>query len=310
MVSISTNLNEILKTILIAGGTGLVGTRITQLLDPDKYHINILTRSPKPPKGNITYHHWDIEKGLIDDHALDADYLINLTGAGIADSRWTDSRKKLLIDSRVNSTLLIHSAMKKANRKFDVAVSASAIGYYGDQDDTILDESSNPGDEFLSTCCMLWEDASEKLAEVSGHNRIIRVGLVLSTEGGALPKILMTKAIKVFNYFGNGKQYYSWVHIDDISRMFIHLLSDPGDHTLYNGVAPRPLTNKRFTEEVRDGVGGGIVLPAPAFGLKLALGEMSKVVLNSNRVIPKNFTEEGFNYKFTDLKKAIEDLTT
>jgi len=297
-----------LKTILIAGGSGLVGTRITQLLDPQEYHINILTRSPRPPKGNITYHHWDIEKGTIDDHALDADYLINLTGAGIADDRWTKSRKQMLIDSRVNSTLLIRSAMKKAKKRFKASVSASAIGYYGDQGDTILDETGNPGDEFLATCCMLWEDASEKLAEVSDNNSLLRVGLVLSTSGGALPKILMTKALKVFNYFGNGKQYYSWIHIDDISRMFIQLLEKPSKHDIYNGVSPRPLTNKKFTEEVRDGAGGGVVLPAPAFGLKLALGEMAKVVLNSNRVVPKNFTSEGFEYKFPNLKEAIEDL--
>ena len=297
-----------MKTVLIAGGSGLVGTRITQLLNPNKYHINILTRSPKPPKGNITYHHWDIEKGIIDDHALDAQYLINLTGAGIADARWTEKRKKLLIDSRVDSTLLIHSAMKKANRKFDVAVSASAIGYYGDQGDTILDENSNPGDEFLSTCCMLWEDASEKLSEIAKHNKILRVGLVLSTTGGALPKVLMTKSLKLFNYFGNGKQYYSWIHIDDISRMFLHLLNDPGGFEIYNGVVPRPLTNKKFTEEVRDGAGGGLVLPAPSFGLKLALGEMSNVVLNSNRVIPKNFIDEDFKFKFPDLKEAVKDL--
>ncbi len=297
-----------MKTILIAGGTGLVGTRIIELLDPKEYHINILTRSPKPAKNNITYHHWDIEKGIIDENALDADYLINLTGAGIADARWTDSRKKLLIDSRVNSTMLIYSAMKKANRKFKVAVSASAIGYYGDQGDKVLDESSNPGDEFLSTCCMLWEDASSKLSEVASQNRILRVGLVLSSVGGALPKILMTKAIRVFNYFGNGKQYYSWIHIDDISRMFIHLLQSPGYNTIYNGVTPRPLMNKKFTEEVRDAIGSGVVIPAPSFGLKLALGEMSNVVLNSNRVIPKNFIAEGFEYRYIDLTLAVEDL--
>ena len=297
-----------MKTILIAGGSGLVGTRITELLDSDEYLIIILTRFPKPPKGNITYLYWDIDKGVIDDRALYADYLINLTGAGIADSRWTTKRKKILIDSRVNSTLLIQSAMKKANRKFKAVVSASAIGYYGDQGDTILDERNNPGDEFLSTCCLLWENASEQLQEVTDYNRIVRVGLVLSTRGGALPKLLMTKTVRLFNYFGNGKQYYSWIHIDDISRMFIHLLTERSDHSVYNGVAPRPLTNKKFTEEVRDAFGSGIVLPAPALGLKIALGEMSKVVLNSNRVLPKNFTEVGFRFEFPDLTNAIKDL--
>ena len=297
-----------MKTILIAGGSGLVGTRITELLDSDEYRIIILTRFPKPPKGNITYLYWDIDKGVIDDRALYADYLINLTGDGIADSRWTTKRKKILIDSRVNGTLLIQSAMKKANRRFKAAVSASAIGYYGDQGDTILDERNNPGDEFLSTCCLLWENASEQLQEVTDYNRIVRVGLVLSTRGGALPKILMTKTVRLFNYFGNGKQYYSWIHIDDISRMFIHLLTERSDHSVYNGVAPRPLTNKKFTEEVRDAFGSGIVLPAPALGLKIALGEMSKVVLNSNRVLPKNFTEVGFRFEFPDLTNAIKDL--
>ncbi|MBT3545223.1 MAG: TIGR01777 family protein [Saprospiraceae bacterium] len=297
-----------MKTILIAGGSGLVGTRITELLDSTEYRIIILTRFPKPPKGNITYLYWDIDKGVIDDRALYADYLINLTGDGIADSRWTTKRKKILIDSRVNGTLLIQSAMKKANRRFKAAVSASAIGYYGDQGDTILDERNNPGDEFLSTCCLLWENASEQLQEVTDYNRIVRVGLVLSTRGGALPKILMTKTVRLFNYFGNGKQYYSWIHIDDISRMFIHLLTERSDHSVYNGVAPRPSTNKKFTEEVRDAFGSGIVLPAPALGLKIALGEMSKVVLNSNRVLPKNFTEVGFRFEFPDLTNAIKDL--
>jgi hypothetical protein len=297
-----------LKTILIAGGSGLIGTRITELLDSTEYRIIILTRFPKPPKGNITYLYWDIDKGVIDDRALYADYLINLTGDGIADSRWTTKRKKILIDSRVNGTLLIQSAMKKANRKFKAAVSASAIGYYGDQGDTILDERNNPGDEFLSTCCLLWENASEQLQEVADYNRIVRVGLVLSTRGGALPKILMTKTVRLFNYFGNGKQYYSWIHIDDISRMFIHLLTEPSDHFVYNGVAPRPLTNKKFTEEVSDAIGSGIVLPAPALGLKIALGEMSNVVLNSNRVLPKNFGEVGFRFEYPDLTNAIKDL--
>ena len=297
-----------MKTILIAGGSGLVGTRITELLDSDEYRIIILTRFPKPPKGNITYLYWDLDKGVIDDRALYADYLINLTGDGIADSRWTTKRKKIIIDSRVNGTLLIQSAMKKANRKFKAAVSASAIGYYGDQGDAILDEGNNPGDEFLSTCCLLWENASEQLQEVADYNRIVRVGLVLSTRGGALPKILMTKTVRLFNYFGNGKQYYSWIHIDDISRMFIHLLTEPSDHFIYNGVAPRPLTNKKFTEEVRDAFGSGIVLPAPALGLKIALGEMSKVVLNSNRVLPKNFAEVGFRFEYPDLTNAIKDL--
>ena len=297
-----------METILIAGGTGLIGQRIVQLLDPKRYKIKILTRSSKISRGNVSYHKWDIDMGVIDPVALDADYLINLTGAGIADARWSDSRKKLLIDSRVNSTLLIHSAMKKSGKKFKTIVSASAVGYYGDRGEDILDETSNPGDEFMATCCMLWEDASQKLSEITNYNRILRVGVVMSTKGGALPKILMTKSLRVFNYFGNGAQYYSWVHIDDVSRMFIHFLSKPGSHAIYNGVAPRPLTNKKITQEIKEAVGSGLVLPAPAFALRIALGEMANVVLNSNRVIPKNLLEEGFVYQHPDLTGAVQDL--
>lgn len=296
------------KTILIAGGSGLVGTRICTLLDVEDYHIRILTRSPKPPKENITYHKWDIDKRYIDPEALQSDYLINLTGAGIADERWTARRKKALIDSRVQSTLLIKDAMKREGCRFKASVSASAVGYYGDRGDEILTVESNPGDEFLTRCCMMWEDASSQLTEVSELNQILRVGLVLSTQGGALPKVLMTKAIKVFNYFGSGKQYYSWIHIDDISRAFLHLLEHASEHYIYNGVSPRPLTNRKFTEEIRDALGSGVVLPAPAFVLKATLGEMSKVVLNSNRVLPTGLIATGFEYLNPKLKPAVKDL--
>lgn len=296
-----------MKTILIAGGTGLVGGHICKILDPKYYKIKILTRTKKAPEGHISYHEWDINKGTIDEDALDADYLINLTGAGIADSRWTESRKKLLVDSRVDSTMLIHNEMKRLGKKFKATVSASAIGYYGDRADEILDESASPGDEFMATCCMLWEDASHKLSAVSDKNNILRVGVVLSTQGGALPKILMTKAIRVFNYFGDGKQYYSWIHIDDISRAFLHLL-EHGSGDTYNGVVPKPLTNKQFTEEIKEAVGSGLVMSAPAFGLRIALGEMANVVLNSSRVVPSQLIKSGFEYNFPKLTDAVKNL--
>lgn len=297
-----------MKTILIAGGTGLIGTNILQTIDPLKYRIKILTRNPKPTNGNVSYHKWDVDKKEIDPAALDADHLINLTGAGIADKRWTHERKKLLIDSRVNSTLLIKNAMQDAGKSFDTAVSASAIGYYGDRGAKLLDENTGAGNGFMSTCCKLWEDASGQLEVVSQTNKILRVGVVLSKSGGALPKMLLTKSIGLYNYFGDGSQFYSWIHIDDISRAFIHLIEHPHHKKIYNGVSPSPITNKVFAQTIRDTIGFGVVIPAPRFALRLTLGEMANVVLNSNKVTPTNLLDAGFDYKFSDLSEAINDL--
>lgn len=297
-----------MKTILIAGGSGLVGQRIVQLLDPKKYEVHILSRIIRPSSANVKYFLWDVNKGFIDGEALQADYFINLTGAGIADKRWSAKRKQELIDSRVKSTSLIYNAMKQEGWRFKACVNASAIGYYGDRADEELTTASAAGEGFLSECCKLWEMASKQLEEVSAVNHILRVGIVLSTQGGALPKILMTQGVKMYNYFGRGDQYYSWIHIDDLSRMFLSLLNHRPSG-IFNGVSPTPLTNKAFTHAVSDGAGGGLVLPAPSIALRLLLGEMADVVLNSNRVLPEGVGNiNGFEYQHPDLEPAIADL--
>lgn len=293
-----------MKTILIAGGSGLVGQRIVQLLDKTQYRIHILSRSKRTDTAHVKYFQWDIAQEYIDPKALEADYLINLTGAGIADQRWTAQRKKELISSRVESTMLIVHKMKELGKRFRASANASAIGFYGDRADELLNESSVAGVGFLAECCQQWEAASHQMASVSDANHIIRVGIVLSTQGGALPKILMTEKIGVFNYFGDGKQYYSWIHIDDISQLFIDMLDQPSSTTI-NGVSPLPLTNKDFVTETKNALGKGFVLPAPAFAMRIALGEMSDVVLNSNRVVSEH---DFFEHRFPDLQGAIKDL--
>jgi len=295
------------KSILIAGGSGLVGSRIIELLNTSKYNIHILSRNSKSVDG-ITYFKWDFDSMTIDENAVKVDYIINLNGAGIADKRWNSSRKKLLIESRVKSAQLIKIALENTGHKAKAYISASAVGFYGDRKDEKLYESSPVGQGFMADCCRLWEDSAKELEPLVDRLLINRIGIVLSTKGGALPKILMTKLVGVYNYFGNGKQYYSWIHIDDLCNVFINQIESKYPSGIYNAVTPDPITNKQFTIAIKNALNGIIAMPAPIFGLRLLLGEMADVVLNSNRVYPKRLQEESFDYKFSNLGKAVNDL--
>jgi uncharacterized protein (TIGR01777 family) len=296
------------ETILIAGGTGLVGRRILEMIDYNKYTVNILSRKKKKDTENINYFTWDLNNMEIEEGAVHADYIINLTGAGIADSRWTDDRKKLLISSRVNSAELIKKKLEQSGHKPKAYISASAIGYYGDRGSEKLIESSSVGKGFLADCCKRWEDSANELYTLVDRLVINRIGIVLSTKGGALPKILMTKSVGVYNYFGSGSQYYSWIHIDDLCRIFLRNITDDSMSGIYNAVAPKPITNKEFTVGIKNALGGKVALPAPKFGLRLLLGEMADVVLNSNRVHPGRLVDDKFHYDYSDLGLATKDL--
>ena len=296
------------ETILIAGGTGLVGSRLLEMIDYTKYTVNILSRKKKKDTENINYFTWDFNKMEIEEGAVQADYIINFTGAGIADARWTNARKKLLISSRVESASLIKKGLEQSGHRPKAYISASAIGYYGDRGSEKLTEESPEGKGFLANCCKQWEDSAQELNKLVDRLVINRIGLVLSTKGGALPKILITKAVGIYNYFGSGSQYYSWIHIDDLSRVFLRNIADDSMSGIYNAVAPTPLTNKEFTVDIKDSLDGLAALPAPKFGLRLLLGEMANVVLNSSRVYPERLIDDKFHYDFSDLGLATKDL--
>lgn len=297
------------ETILIAGGTGLVGQHMVSMLPRDIYDVRILTRSPKPAHDNITYWSWDIGSKTIQDHAVEVDHIINLAGAGIADTRWTHKRKQELIDSRVISTQILEEAIKNSGNRPRSYISASAVGYYGDRDKEILTEESTPGTEFMSEVCKKWEEAASTIKPYVDHHAILRIGIVLSTKGGALPKVLMTRKLGVFNYFGDGNQYYPWIHIEDLCRVFLFCIEHSSTTGILNAVAPEPLKNKEFTQKIMQAcTSSGVLLPAPRFALRMALGEMANVVLNSNRVIPKRLDRLQFKYRFPDLQEAVKDL--
>ncbi len=194
----------------------------------------------------------------------------------------------------------------KLGKRFKTGLNIN--GFYGDRGSEKLTEHSPVGEGFMADCCQQWEDSASELKNIVDRLIINRIGIVLSTKGGALPKILMTKAIGVYNYFGSGSQYYSWIHIDDLCRVFLKNITDRTISGIYNAVAPEPLTNKDFTITIKDTLGGIAAMPAPKFGLRLLLGEMADVVLNSNRVYSTQLEKENFHYDYSDLGLAVQDL--
>lgn len=299
------------KTIVITGGTGLIGKRLSELFPNDIYDLRILTRSKRPAKNNISYYSWDPLNGEIDITVFhDADYVITLAGAGIADKRWTENRKRLIIDSRVKGNELVRTSLAKLEHRPKAIVAASAIGFYGDRAEEVLTESSKPGsEEFLTESTLAWENSIHRFAECTDRLSAIRIGIVLSTKGGALEKMLLPLNFGISGYFGHGRQYYSWIHIDDICSMFIAAIENPAWKGIYNGVSPDPIPLKTFAKAIKNSkLPFGIAAPVPSSLLKLAMGEMTSMLTNSTRVVPKRALGQGFEFQFTDLKKAVSDL--
>lgn len=296
--------------VLIAGGSGLVGKRLSQLLIEAGYEVIILSRSKKEGSKGLKYVSWSPQNQTISEDALTADHVINLAGAGIADRPWTKSRKKELIDSRLNSTSFLSEYYSKNKNNIKTYIGASAIGYYGEGGDKIQTEDQSPSkSSFMTDLCRDWETAHLGLSNCIEKVFVLRIGIVLSTLGGAYPKMRLPFKMGVGTYFGSGEQYYSWIHIDDLARMFIYLIESQNGESTYNAVSPDPISNKSMILAIKESLGlTGLVVPSPAFALKLAMGEMSKVILNSNRVSSKKIEQSGFNFQFPEIKSAIKDL--
>jgi uncharacterized protein (TIGR01777 family) len=260
-------------------------------------------------KGDVTVYQWDIAAGTIDKEAVrEADYIIHLAGAGIADRRWTASRKREIMDSRVQSTALLAGALREESHRVQAVVSASAIGYYGSRGDMWLTEETGPGDGFMEDVCVSWEQAAVPMAQAGLRTVTMRIGLVLSPDGGALPKVVMPMRAGIGAWFGKGDQYYSWIHIDDLCRMLIWAMLHAETGVL-NAVGPDPVTNKVFTQSVRRALRyPALLMPAPAFLLRLALVQMADVVLYSARVSSKKVEGLGFQFDYTSLEQAVKNL--
>ncbi len=296
-----------MDTVLIAGGSGLIGKRLSFLLNEKGYNTIFLSRQKK---SDTRYYLWDIQKGTIDASAIEkSDYVINLAGAGIVDKRWTEKRKKVLIDSRTQTAQLLKDSFKKI-KKPKAYISASAIGFYGNRgDEWLTEDSKSQPEDFLSKCTIAWEDAANEITDLNIRTTILRIGIVLSMNGGALPEMILPLKFGARVSFGNGKAYYPWVHIDDVCNMFIWAIENEKANGIYNAVAPEPLMIKDLVKEIQKARGGfAFPFPAPSFGLRLVMGEMAEMLLNSSRVSSNKILDEGYKFSFSEIQPALKNI--
>lgn len=293
-----------MKNILITGGSGLIGRKITELLENRGMEVAWLSRSTQGRK----YFQWNISKHELDPEAMEwADAVIHLAGAGVADERWSPERKKQILDSRVKSTRLLYDAIEKATEKPTTFISASAVGYYGFNTGTALvDENSSAGHDFLAEVVVAWEQEVKKIENLNLRTVLLRIGIVLDAEGGALGEMLKPP---VAAPLGNGDQWMSWIHIEDLARMFLFALDKTTLQGVYNAVGPNPATNQLLTQEAARAKGKPYIgIGVPGFVLRLVLGEMAAMVLGGNRVSCQKIQKAGFEFEFEDLKEALKDL--
>ena len=304
-----------MQTVLITGGTGLVGKALTKHLAGKGYRIVILTREPANKQNNqsVSYAAWDIKKQTIDVEAVkSADFIIHLAGAGVVAHKWTAAYKKEIVESRTLSSKLLIDTLKSNTHKVKAIVSASAIGWYGADKETghSFIESDKAADDFLGQTCLLWEQSIEPAAAAGIRVCKLRTGIVLDNNGGALAEFKKPVRFGIAGILAGGKQIVSWIHIDDLCRMYSHAIENDGVIGSYNAVAPRPVSNKELTLQLAKSIRGSFFVPmhVPGFVLKLMMGDRSKEVLKSTTVSCAKIKETGFTFLYPSLEAALEEL--
>lgn len=295
------------RTVAISGATGLVGTALAAALRQRGDQVVPITRHPSTAAGDALQ--WDPAKGILNPQGLSSiDAVIHLAGENIAAGRWTDQQKSRIRDSRVLGTRSLVKSLVKAEHGPKSLICASAIGFYGDRGDEVLTEASAAGSGFLPDVCRQWEDEARG-AETSGLRVVtVRTGIVLSPKGGALAKMLLPFKLGVGGVIGPGTQYWSWIGLNDLVRVFIHCLDDASLHGPVNAVSPEPLTNREFTKAVGRVLHRPTIFPMPAFAARLALGEMADaLLLASARVLPERLALAGFRFAQPTLAGCLEN---
>lgn len=298
---------------LISGGSGMIGKALTRLILDRGHQAVILTRDPLSKNAITESIVWDgIHPGLWMDRVNQVDWIINLAGENIGGKRWTQDYWRAVRESRIFSGELLTEAIRRASRKPSVILQMSAIGYYGTQDvDDVSewDEKMPPGDDRLAVVCREWEASSAKVEEMGVRRLIIRTGLVLNRDTGVLPKLDLPFRFFTGGPMGNGRQIYSWIHIDDLVNAMLYLLENPGLSGVFNLTAPGPVSNAEFSRTLGRVMHRPSWLPVPAFALKLLLGEMSTLVIDGQRVIPKRLMEEtSFHFTYPDIQSALAGI--
>lgn len=297
--------------VLITGGTGLVGKKLSEGLTKKGHEVRVFSRAKRTGDG-IKYFQWDLKSGTIEEEALqDVDVLVHLVGAGIVDEKWTDERKQLIIDSRIGPLDLLKSEFDKIGHKPKAIISASAIGFYGfGRGEEHVDENSKPGDDYLAHVTKLWEKAVEEFANAYKIREArIRIGIVMDKNEGALPKMALPVKLGVGSALGDGKQWTSWIHIDDLVELFVVAIENENYTGAYNAVAPNPVRNNEFVKIVGKVLKRPIWAPnVPAFVLRIILGERARLVLEGTFVKNDRLIQAGFKFSFASLEHAIEDI--
>lgn len=322
-----------MKTVLISGGTGMVGRALTKALLDKGYEVIVMGRGPfgkltlrqaqddtlrQAPTtagghddNGLSFAKWNVEKQDIDADAFaKADYIVHLAGAGVADKRWTSKRKQEIVDSRVKSGALLVNSLKTIPNKVKAVISASAIGWYGA--DTVarkFEESDKASDDFLGQTCKQWEESIEPVAALGKRLVKLRIGIVLSTEGGALKEFIKPLQFGIASILGSGRQIISWIHIDDLVNMFIKAIESEDIIGVYNAVAPSPVSNKELIFTLAKARNKFYLpVPVPSFLLKMMLGEMSIEILKSATVSSAKAEKAGFSFRYAAIKEAVKSF--
>jgi uncharacterized protein len=305
--------------VIITGGTGFIGQALTQDLVRDGHQVTILSRSPGSAAGlaggGVQFRKWDAQTAQGWQDAVEsADVIINFAGETIGGERflpdrWTSKKKKHIRSSRLNAGRAVTEAIAAANRKPKLLVQASAIGYYGPRDDdTKLSEDAPAGNDFLASIGQEWEAATQA-AEALGVRRVIaRTGLILATETGPLPRLLPFFKAFVGGPFGSGRQWWSWIHLQDEIRALRFLMDNETASGPFNLVAPQPVTNREFSKTLGQVLHRPSLIPVPGLAVKLLVGEVATIVLDGQRVVPTRLQEMGFTFNYPSLDAALKDV--
>lgn len=306
-----------MATVLITGGTGMIGKALAKALLEKGYHVIILSRSgnKREEATNLSYAQWNVHGQTIDkDAVICSDYIIHLAGASVADKRWTKKRKQEIVDSRVKSVELLVKTLKENPNQVKAVFSSSGIGWYGPDPvvpnpNPFTEEDPSSGD-FLGTTCKLWESSIATAAQLGKRVAIFRTGIVLKSGDGPMKEFERPLRFGIAAILGNGKQIVSWIHIDDLVRLYITAIENENINGVYNAVAPAPVSNKDFTIQLAKTKRGKFYIPiyVPSFVLKIVLGEMSIEALKSATVSCNKLLYAGFDFSFPTIAAALESF--
>ena len=295
--------------VLVTGASGFIGQRIVKALAKQRHEILRLTRSAADP-GDPRSIHWNIEAGELDPAALEGlDAVIHLAGENLSAKRWTPAFKAQILESRVKGTQLLLSALERTAVKPKAFIAAAAIGYYGNRGAQELSEDSEAGTDFLAQVCQAWEAETSKASALGCRVVQLRIGMVLGKEGGALGKMLLPFKLGVGGKIGNGKQYYSWISVEDLQRAFLFAVKNEAMSGVYNAVSPNPVTNAQFTSSLARALSRPAFLPMPAFAARLAFGEMADaLLLGGQKVTPSRLKAAGFQWEHPFIGEALNKI--